>query len=77
MAFLSLSRLPWSLHLSGQLFYFFYQTLIDEAERFHFIRVGLHCSQCVRRPVVYVVWRILHPWQIGVAPACVPSRYHQ
>ena len=42
MAFLSLSRLPWSLHLSGELFQLFYQALICEAERLHLVRVGLH-----------------------------------
>ena len=42
MAFLSLSRLLCSLHLSGELFQLFYQELIGEAECLHLVRVGLH-----------------------------------
>ena len=45
MAFLSLSRLPWLLHLSGELFFLFYQTLIGEAECLHLVPIGLHRFQ--------------------------------
>ena len=73
VSLLCLSRVPWTLYLPGKLFQFPYQTLVNKAERLHLVRVGLHCFQCVRRSIVYVAWRILHPWRIGVAPACVPS----
>ena len=42
MTFLSLSCLPWALHLPGELLQLSYQALVGEAERFHLIRVGLH-----------------------------------
>ena len=75
MTFLCLSCIPQALYLLGELFKFSYQALIDEAERFHLVRVGLHHFYCVRRPIVRVAWRILHPWRIGVAPASalIPS----
>ena len=77
MSLLRLSCIPWALYLLGKLLQFPYQVLVDEAEHFHFVRVGLHRFQCVGRPVICVAWRILHPWRIGVAPTCVPSLYHQ
>ena len=46
MAFLGLSCLLWMLYLSGKLFQLFYQALIDEAKRFHFVCIGLHCFHC-------------------------------
>ena len=73
VSLLRLSCIPWALYLPGKLLQFPYQTLVDEAEHLHLIRVGLHCFQCVRRPIICVAWRVLHPWRIGVAPACVSS----
>ena len=73
MSLLRLSCIPWALYLPGKLFQFSYQALVDKGKRLHLVRIGLHRFQCVRRPVVCVTWRILHPWRIGVAPACVPS----
>ena len=72
---LGLSCLSWVLHLSGKLLQLFYQTLVDEAECFQFVRIGLCCFYWPRRPTVRVAWLIPHPW--SVAPACVPCRYHQ
>ena len=43
MVLLSLSCLPWALHLSGELFYLSYQALVGEVKRLYLIRVGLHC----------------------------------
>ena len=73
MFLLGLSCLPWMLHLSGELFQLFYQALIDETKRFYFVRIGMHYFYWPRRSAVRVAWWILHPWRIGVAPACVPS----
>ena len=72
MAFLGLSCLPWVLYLSGKLFQLFYQALIDEAKRFHFVRIGLRCFHCPRGSTTHIAWWILHPWWISVAPACIP-----
>ena len=68
---LGLSRLSWVLHLSSKLFQLFYQTLVDEAECFQFVRIGLRCFYWPRRPTVRVAWLIPHPWSL--APACVPG----
>ena len=73
IAFLSLSCLPWALHLLGELLQLSYQALVGEAECLHFLHVSLHCFQCAGRSVDYIAWLVLHPWRIGVAPACVPS----
>ena len=73
MSLLRLSCIPWALYMPGKLFQFPYQTLVDKAERLYLVCVGLHCFQCVRRPVVCVAWQVLHPWRIGITPACVPS----
>ena len=72
MAFLGLSCLPWMLYLSGKLLQLFYQALIDEAKRFHFVCIGLHRFHCPRGSVAHIFWWILHPWWISVTPACVP-----
>ena len=77
MAFLGLSCLLWMLYLSGKLLQLFYQALIDEAKRFHFVCIGLHCFHCPRGSAAHIVWWILNPWWISVTPSCVPSRYHQ
>ena len=69
MAFPSLTFFSGVLHLSGELFYLLYQALVDEAECFYFVCVGLDCF-CVSR------W-IGHPRRISVAPARVPCRHHQ
>ena len=72
MVFLGLSCLPWVLYLYGKLFQFFHQALIDEAERFHFVCIGLHRFHCPEGSVAHIAWWILHPWWIGVTSACVP-----
>ena len=72
MAFLGLSCLLWMLYLSGKLFQLFYQALIDEAKRFNFVYIGLHCFHCPRGSAVHIAWWILHPWRISVTPVCVP-----
>ena len=73
VSLLRLSCILWALYLPGKLLQFPYQALVDEAERLHLVRVGLHCFQCVRRPVICVACRVLHPWRISVALAFVPS----
>ena len=42
MTFLSLSCVPRALHLPGELLKLSYQALVGEAERLHFVHVGLH-----------------------------------
>ena len=65
------------LHLSGELFYLLYQTLVDEAECFHFVGIGLDCFCRPWWPAVCISRRIGHSCGISVAPARVPRRYHQ
>ena len=61
-------------YLSGELFQLFQQVLVGDAESFHLVRVGLHYLQrASKRSVVHSAWLVLHPWRIGVAPACVSS----
>ena len=77
-AFLGLSCLLGALHFPGELFQLSQQTLVGEAERLHLIRIGLYSFWCISgRSAIYVTLLVLHPLGIGVAPACVPSRYHQ
>ena len=72
MAFLGLSCFSGMLYLSGKLLQLFYQTLVDEAKRFHFVCVGLHCFRCPWGSAAHITWWILHSWWISVTPACVP-----
>ena len=65
------------LHLSGELFYLLCQALVDEAECFYFVCVGLDCFCLPWWPAVCISRRIWHPCRISVAPARVPCRYHQ
>ena len=65
------------LYLPGKLFYFPYQALVDEAECFHFVGVGLDCFCWPWWPAVCVSRRIGYSYRISVAPARVPRRYHQ
>ena len=72
MTFLVLSCFPGMLYLSGKLLQFFYQTLIDEAKRFHFVCVGLHRFHYLWGSAAHIAWWILHPRWISVTPTCVP-----
>ena len=77
-AFSGLSCLLGTLHLSGELFQLSQQTLVSEAERLHLILIGMYSFWCTcGRSAIYVALLVLHPWRIDVAPACVPSEYHQ
>ena len=74
LAFSGPSRLLGVLYLLGELLHLSQQTLVGETERLHLIRIGLYSFQCaVGRSAIYVALLVLHPWGIGVAPACVPS----
>ena len=77
VTFLSLTLFSGVLYLSGELFYLLYQALVDEAECFHFVCIGLDRFCWPWWPAVCISWWIWHPCRIGVAPARVPSRYHQ
>ena len=59
-------------YLSGKLFYLLYQALVDEAECFHFVGVGLDYFCRPWWPAVCISRRIGHSYRIGVAPARVP-----
>ena len=77
-AFSGLSCLMGALHLPGELSQLSQQTLVGEAERLHLICIGLYSLWCTcGRSAIYVTLLVLHPWRIGVTPACVPSGYHQ
>ena len=72
--FLGLLRLLRALYMPGELFQLSQQTLVGETEHLHLIRIGLYCFQRASgRSAIYVALLVLHPWGIGVAPACVPS----
>ena len=77
VAFPSLTFFSGVLHLSGELFYLLYQALVDEAECFYFVCVGLDRFCRPWWPAVCISRRIGHPCRISVAPARVPCRYHQ
>ena len=72
MAFPSLTFFSGVLHLSGELFYLLYQALVDEAECFYFVCVGLDRFCRPWWPAVCIPRRIGHPCRISVAPARVP-----
>ena len=77
-AFSGLSCLLGALHLPGELFQLSQQMLVCEAEHLHLICIGLYSLWCTYgRSTIYVALLVLHPWRIGVAPACVPSGYQQ
>ena len=77
-AFSGLACLLGALQLPGELFQLSQQTLVSEAEHLHLIRISLYSFWCTcRRSAIYVALLVLHPWRIDVAPACVPSGYHQ
>ena len=77
-AFSSLPCLLGALHFLGELFQLSQKTLVGEAKHLHLICIGLYSFWCTcRRSVIYVALLVLHPWRIGVAPAYVPSGYHQ
>ena len=74
LAFSGLSRLLGALYLSGELLQLFQQALVGDTEFLHLVRVDLYSFlRASRRSVVHVAWLVLHPWRIGMAPACVPS----
>ena len=74
MAFLGLSRLLRAFHLSSELLQLFRQTLVGETEFLHLIDVVKHGFQgALGRSAIHVILLVLHPWGIGVGPACVPS----
>ena len=77
VAFPSLTFLSGVLRLSGELFYLLYQALVDKAECFYFVGVGLNCFCQPWWPAVCISRRIGHPRRISVALARVPRRYHQ
>ena len=77
-AFSGLSCLLGAFHLPSELFQLSQQTLVGEAERLHLICISLYSFWCTfERSAIYVALLVLHPLGIGVAPACVPSGYHQ
>ena len=74
LAFSGLSRLLGVLYLSSELLQFSQQALVGEAKRLRLICIGLYSFWCTSgRSAIYVALLVLHPWGIGVAPACVPS----
>ena len=76
--FSSLSCLLGAFDLLGELFQFFQQALVGEAECLHLIRIGLFSFRCsCGRSAIRVALLVLHPWGIGVAPAFIPSGYPQ
>ena len=77
VAFPSLTFFSGVLHLPGELFYLLYQVLVDEAECFYFVYVGLDCFCRPWWPAVCISRWIGHPRRISVALARVPCRHHQ
>ena len=78
VTFLGLSHFPRVLHLSGELLQFLYQTLVGDTECLHLVSAIVYSFQCSgRRSAICVALLVLHSQGIGVAPARVPSGYHQ
>ena len=74
MALLGLSHFMRALHLSGELLQFPYQALIGETKCLHLVCVVVYSLQYARRRLaIYVVLLVLHPLQISLTPAGIPS----
>ena len=77
LAFSGPSRLLGALHLPGELLQLSQQTLDGETERLHLVGISVQSFYCAPgRSAIYASLRVLHPWRVGVALACVPSLYH-
>ena len=72
MAFSGLSYLLGVLHLSGEFLQLSQQTLVGEMECLHLVGIGVYGFYSASgRLAIFVALLVLHPWGIGVAPACV------